>query len=83
MEAISSLCEAVESGDEDVLYAIIMMQGQLWLAESSLVDHNIPWETWWAMRSFWHSPNHHIESVMRPDQRVREPHRVRQADAAL
>lgn len=45
VEAISSLCEAVESGDEDVLYAIIMMQGQLWLAESSLVDHNIPWET--------------------------------------
>lgn len=42
IEEIWSLCGAVGSGDKDVLCTVITMQDQLWLAESSLIDHNIP-----------------------------------------
>lgn len=51
IEVIGCLCGAVRSGEKDVLCAIITMQGQLRLTESSLIDHNIPWEPCWSTRS--------------------------------
>lgn len=42
IEAITSFCGAVGSGNKDVLFAVVTMQEQLWLAEFSLTDHNIP-----------------------------------------